>query len=80
MGLIRALVAMVPRLQAEEAMTGITAVALGTGSLDKSEASSLFKSLSSAATGGKRPRAKPASPHQLAMMGIGYHEVTAGGH
>lgn len=71
---------MVPRLQAEEAMTAMTSVALGTGSLAKAEASSLLKSLSRTATGGKRTRAKPASPHQLAMMGIGYHEVTVDGH
>jgi hypothetical protein len=70
---------MLPRLQAEETMTAMTAVALGTGSLGKSDASSVFASLSKAASGGKRPRAKPATAHQLAMMGIGYYEVAASG-
>jgi hypothetical protein len=77
MDLLRACVVMLPRLQAEEALLGVTATALGTGSLKSAEARSTMDRLSSAVAGGSgRSRAVPAHPGVLAEMGIGVREVT----
>jgi hypothetical protein len=76
MDLLRACVVMLPRLQAEEALLGVTATALGTGSVKSTEARATMDRLQRAADGPRR-RAVPASPAQLATMGIGVREVPA---
>jgi uncharacterized protein involved in response to NO len=78
MGLIRALLAMLPRLQAEDAVHAVTVGALGAGTMEKYEAQRVMHRLLRAA----RPRvtAHKAAPADLAAVGIGYHVVEASHH
>ena len=70
MGLIRACIAMLPRLQATESLLGMNVVALGSGSLEQHDAHALLARLSQSAFGRRRTLAK-ASPTELAGMGVG---------
>jgi hypothetical protein len=65
---------MLPRLQAEEAISGANATALGTGSLDKIDAGRLSAKWTRTASGAEA-RAPKATPDTLAPMGIGVRQV-----
>jgi hypothetical protein len=69
---VRASVAMLARLQAEEALAAVDAHALGTGSFAKEDASRMLARLEQTAAGAREePQAKrPPDPAELAAMGI----------
>jgi hypothetical protein len=64
---------MMPRLEAEAQLAAIDAAAIGTGSYDPQVARAMTRELRAAARGGEEAptRAKPATPQQLAAIGIG---------
>jgi hypothetical protein len=74
MALVRASLAMLPRLQAEEALLVVQATALGTGSLKPGEARQVRDRLVRAA-GHRRAPAQRMTPEGLAAIGIGFREV-----
>lgn len=77
-GLMRACLTMLPRLQAEEALTARTAVALGTGSYERSDAREITDTWLQQAQAPRAGRGRPApaaSPEALSGVGIGYQVV-----
>ncbi len=66
---------MMPRLEAAEMLNTSTAVALGTGSLKKGDASRARSRLMREANKGMSRRAAKASPEVFRMMGIGVEVV-----
>lgn len=69
MGLFRACVRQLPKLQAEEALLAAEATALGTGSMSSSDLKAAHGRLLSAAGLGRLAKVK-ATPDLLAGMGI----------
>jgi len=80
MGLIRKCLEMIPRLQAEEALQAVSVTALGTGSMQASDAREAKARLARAATGGRREKPRAATPDDLVAMGIGVRVVGQDGH
>lgn len=76
--LVRAFMAMLPRLDAEEALGRASVQALGSGSMKKRDAMKLERQLRRAANGGASVRAARPSTAQLAMMGIGVRKAGEG--
>lgn len=60
---------MLPRIEAEEQLSRVTAIALGTGAVQKHEARRALAQLERQA-GGVRRKAAKASPETLMAMGI----------
>lgn len=77
--LVRAFVAMLPRLQAEDQLAAIEAGQLAWGAGEEDERKSRVRELERAALGGRRPKRAPASPEALAAAGIGRRIVGADG-
>lgn len=66
---------MLPRLEAEERLSTIDAIALGMGAFEPSDAREMIARLRDAVTP-DRPRARPrAQPADLAAAGFGYRIV-----
>ena len=71
---MRAYIEMLPRLQAEEKLTAVTAMALGTGAIDKKDARRIASEWEGQA-GIVRKKVRPRpSPEMLAQMGIGFSD------
>jgi hypothetical protein len=68
---MRACVAMLARLTAEESLLMRDRVAMGTGSFDTQTARSVMHRWTQQTTGGRRERAAKATPDILAGAGIG---------
>ncbi len=75
---VRALAAKLPRLQAEEALLTVQAVALGSGTLTKDIAGQIMTALIKVA-GVQTAPARKASAEDLGGMGIGVRRVASGG-
>ena len=65
---------MLPRLDAEEALSAINNIALGTGSVKSEDAKRAMRDLEKRAGGGAR-HVRRAGPADLAAMGIGVRRV-----
>lgn len=70
MALVRAFVAMLPRLDASERLAAINDRALAFGSFDKDTASKMLDRLQRVSGGERRRRSIKATPEVLAGMGI----------
>jgi hypothetical protein len=70
LAVIRAFVAMLPRLEAEEALKTAQRVSVGTGATKNGRA--VIRGWERAARGGRSRAVKP-TPDQLADLGIGVH-------
>lgn len=69
--LVRACVAMLPRLKAEESMRASQEIAVGTGSLDRHESRRVTGAWVATATAADTRKQRPTSA-ALAAMGIGF--------
>ncbi len=69
MALVRAYLAMLPRLTAEETLAASTAVALGSGTLKNPD--QVEGALMRVVRGDRKPAARVRDPAALAAMGIG---------
>jgi hypothetical protein len=75
-GLVRAYLKMLPRLQAEEALATIDAVALGMGAFQPDDARAMIDRLRAVAAPDLPPqRPAPASKADMAAAGFGYRVV-----
>lgn len=74
--LVRAYVAMLPRLEAQEQLAAISAAALGSGHVKTNDARRAIAKLERQAQGGRRKAVK-ATPQVLAGMGIAVVEQQA---
>lgn len=70
LALVRAYLGGMETVRARETLSLVTAVALGTGSLKRHEASRLMSSLERAASGTGKRIIEPVGPASLAAMGI----------
>jgi hypothetical protein len=74
--MIRAYVAMLPRIEAQERLAQINAIALASGNLEPADRRRTLDDLVRKAEGGTR-RARKAAPGDLKGMGIGVRIVPA---
>lgn len=68
---------MLPRIEAEEQLAAVSAVALGGGKVKRNEARRAIARLERQANGGRRKAVK-ATPTMLAAMGIAVVEIVPG--